>query len=142
MNKQLKQLLLTLAKMSTRDQRWIIEQLPPELQQRFIQLQGPDFLQQAAKFKSVAKMPTQDNGSLAAELPEFCEQLASNAPLFIAIILEQGCFSWQALFFKHYDCIQATLQQLKSIKSATKAHLFNQWQQQFSFEELMGDEHG
>lgn len=141
MNKQFKQLLLNLAKMNTRDQRWIMEQLPPELQHRFVQLQGPDFLKQAAKFKSVATMPTQDKHSLATELPDFCEPLARNAPLFIAIILEQGSFSWQALFLKHYDCIQVPPQQLKAIKSATKAYLFNQWQQQFSFEELMGGKH-
>lgn len=142
MNKQLKKLLMSMAKLRAKDQQWIINQLSCEQQQRFAQLQGPKLLQQAAKFKRLKTIPTDNTNQMNIILPEFCAELAEQEPLFVAIILEQGCFSWQALFISQYQHTPPSPQQLQRIKDATKAHLFQQWQQQLSFQGQLECEHG
>lgn len=142
MNKQLKKLLVNIAQLRAKDQLWIINQLSCEQQHQFAQLQGPKLLQQAAKFKRLTAIPTHDTNQLDIILPEFCAELAQHEPLFIAIILEQGCFSWQALFTSQYQYTQPSPQLLQRIKDATKAHTFQQWQQQLSFQEQLECEHG
>lgn len=142
MNEQLKRLLVSLAKLRTKDQQWIIDQLSPEQQQQFVQRQGPELLQQAAKFKRLNTFQTPATHKAKIDLPGFCAKLAQHEPLFIAIILEQGCFSWQASFVSQYYCSQLPTEQLQHIKQATKSHLFEHWQQQLSFQEQLEYKHG
>lgn len=146
MNKAFKQLLVKMAKLSTKDQQWIMAKLSAEQQQHFEHLQGHVLLQQAARFKGLEHMPSQTSDDTQVKLPIYCADLAKQDPLFIAIILEQGCFSWQSLFFEQYKQLhenwESMNESLYTIKSATKIHLFTHWQHQLSFQEQLECEHG
>lgn len=131
MTKSLKHLLCNIAQLPTADVRWIMQQLPPQQMNTFKRLLGPDLLQKAKRFRKLTLkksiVPT-DNTIL---LPEFCKPLAMQDPLFIAIVLEQGAFSWEAPFLQAYDSkalIKTMLErEVPLIKTAVKEALFKSW---------------
>lgn len=117
-----KKLLLKIASLSLKDQKWLIHQLNAQQQALFEQHQGATLLAQARRFKSLTE-PKE------AVLPELGHQLAQYPAVYIAIILEQGAFPWQQLFIEHYP--ELLPQKEHEVKSATKALLFQQWKSQW-----------
>lgn len=83
---------------------------------------------------------------LLIELPEACQKLLQEDPLYIAIILEQGQFSWEQPFLQ--TCAQKNRikeqlnTQIKELKPATKLYVFQQWQTQLSFNDQLEATHG
>lgn len=143
MNKRLKDILLAIAKCPSADQRWILRQLPPMLHARFEQYDGSKQLQMAQRFRT---FNIQINATPISPLPNECASLSTRAPLYIAIILEQGLFSWTNSFLKQYDKggkIQSLLEdQVTHIKPLVKIALFHEWKNPIAFETFLEDSHG
>ncbi len=140
MNKEFKKLLLKIAQLPLKDQNWILTQLSPSQQKQFVQQQGVSLLDKARQFRTLpySQLPLI---SQIPQLPELCKDLMQLEPLYIAIILEQGNFSWTKQFLensgqgKHIKNI--TDEKICLIKPATKARVFQQWQSQLSFKEQL-----
>ena len=144
MSKELKHLLLRLAKLSRSDQKWILHQLKPKHRSQFINIQGDSLLENAYKFRKLSCPPLPKNTE--SSLPETCKQLKQEAPLYIAIILEQGQFSWEQPFLQTCEQKHLITTQLdgpvKELKSCTKLFVFQQWQAQLSFKDQLENGHG
>lgn len=145
MNNAFKNILLKLARLSDRDQRWVLQQLNPQQRQQFNMLQGNSLLSDAYKFRNVScthPIPQIKH----TPLPEVCMTLRQAYPLYVAIILEQGQFNWEEPFLQtcaQKNQIQALLDnEVKDLKAATKIYLFQQWQKQLSFDDHLGTAHG
>ncbi|MDR3501311.1 MAG: hypothetical protein P4L79_01850 [Legionella sp.] len=143
MNNDLKRIVLNLAKLKPADQRWVLKQLTPIQREQFERVQGHALLKEADKFRHLPwpKLPQKE-----VSLPEFCQRLSQEDPLYIAIILEQGQFSWEHMFLEacmQKQKIQEELTaQVHKLKSASKLYLFQQWQRQLSFSEQLEMPHG
>lgn len=72
--------------------------------------------------------------------------LKNEDPIYIAIILEQGKFSWENAFIESLDnALELTNSLNKSInklKPATKALVFKQWKAHLSFDNHLESLHG
>ncbi len=135
MIKQLKQILVTIARIPPSDQHWIVRQLTIDQLARFNQWQGFSLLQDAQRFR---KLKLQCFDASPNPLPAYCKQLTTKAPLYTAIILEQGSYSWHSVFLKRFDKngeIKALLDnQVSDIKPSVKQALWNEWENSLSFE--------
>ncbi len=144
MNSVLKKIIFNLAKLSRTDQYWVLKHLSPEHRTQFDNLQGTLLLQKARKFRHLTCPDIPCDNQI--QLPKACHQLRQEDSLFIAIILEQGQFSWEKFFLHscpHQDHIQQCLTtQVKTIKTATKYYLFEQWQKELSFHDQLETVHG
>ncbi|CAM4395218.1 MAG: hypothetical protein LEGION0403_FIIPPAGN_00800 [Legionella sp.] len=143
MNNELKRIVLNLAKLNPADQRWVLKQLTPIQREQFASVQGHALLKEATKFRYI---PSPKLAPKEFSLPEFCQQLSQEDPLYVAIILEQGQFAWKEMFLE--TCMQKQkiqeqlANQVQQLKSASKLYLFQQWQKQLSFSEQLEVPHG
>ena len=142
MNKSFKTLLLKIAALPLKDQKWVLSQLSPKQQQQFAQWQGNSLLSKARKFRylSCPQIPE------ITQLPALCQDLATQPPLYIALILEQGEFIWEASFLQSH-AQEEQIRQLKQeaiclMKPATKKALFKQWRSQLNFTDQLEGHHG
>ena len=144
MIKRLKHILVSIAHLPSSDQRWIIRQLTPDQLTTLDQWQGLTLLQDAQRFRSLK--PKRFDMAPPAPLPAYCEYLATQSPLYIAIILEQGLFSWRTIFLKRFDTngiIQSLLDnQVVDIKPSVKQALLTEWGHSLSFEMHLESAHG
>ncbi len=152
MAKNLKEILVNIARLPKGDQRWILRQLPQEHLITFHNNQGEELLKEAQRFR---KLKTKHLPSLSEStpnlnapdpLPSFCEELAKKAPLYAAVVIEQGGYPWESLFLQKFDndgLIKNSLQnQVPDLKPVIKNTLFNEWEQSLSFESFMESENG
>lgn len=138
MDNAFKNLLLKIAKLPLSDQRWILNQFTTEQQALFDSCQGSSLLEQARRFRLLPDskhQPIKQNHAL----PDYCQELSKLPPLYIAILLEQGQFAWEAIFLEVHQ-LQHTLPQIMQthvalIKPATKTLLFKQWQAGLNFKD-------
>lgn len=141
MTRRFKAILLSIARLSVSDQRWILKRIPQHLQAKFEQLDGPQQLQQARRFRTLAISGPSEFIPPVPSLPEGCDWLAEQDPLYIAAILEQGKFTWMNDFLKKYDEDKQILMSLnhdiKQIKPMTKQMLFMMWKKNLSFEHYL-----
>ena len=144
---RLKEILLTMAQLPGADQQWILQQLPIKALETFKAKQGLTLLQQARRFRSLKTNKLAipfEKSSLS--LPDYCQQLATKSPLYVAIILEQGNYPWTANFLKQFDnhkLISTALENhTPDIKFTIKQALFNEWNSLYSFERYLDDQHG
>lgn len=145
MVKQLKTILMDIAKLPVSDQHWILKHLPDDTRSTFMRLNGSHYLKEARRFKSLTIQPSQA-GKKPIELPAECMTLANEDPLYIAIVLEEATPIWINDFLTMYDksgMIRAFLQQdIFSIKPLAKQAVLTNWQQRGSFAYLLENEHG
>ena len=106
------------------------------------QWRGLKLLQDAQRFRTL--MPGDVSLPLEAPpkaLPAICQQLATKAPLYAAIVIEQGLYPWQEQFLERFDIegvIQTTLEnQVLDIKRVVKQAVFSEWERSFSFDNLL-----
>lgn len=126
---KLKPLLLKIANLPLKDQRWLLRQLTPQQRTLFVRNQGPSLLKTARRF---AKVPLANGNVQQPKLPELCQDLNTHSPLYSAIILDQGHFRWKKAFIAQREL---SLPEVHHIKPGTKAALFRHWSEQFSFED-------
>lgn len=135
MIKQFKQMLVTIARIPSSDQRWIIRQLTTEQLATFNRWQGSKLLKDAQRFR---KLKLKRFDVPPNPLPIYCKQLAAKAPLYTAIILEQGSYAWHSIFLNRFDkngVVKALLdKQVSGIKPSVKQALWNEWENSLSFE--------
>ncbi len=145
MNKEFKKLLLKIAQLPLKDQNWILTQLSPSQQKQFVQQQGVSLIDKARQFRKLSYSQL-SLISQTPQLPELCKELMQLEPLYIAIILAQGNFTWTKQFLEHNEqgeyIKQLTDEKICFIKPATKARVFQQWQSQLSFKEQLEHLHG
>ncbi len=145
MNNEFKKLLLKIANLPLADQKWVLSQLTPKQQELFIRWQGLTLLNKARRFRKLP-YPLLPQVVDNPQLPELCQQLNQQAPLYIAIILEQGQFKWTQQFIESHEQSDEIKQLLHEvvcfIKPATKACTFKQWQHQLSFMEQLENING
>ncbi len=147
MIKQLKHILVNIARLPSGDQRWILRRLSKLELKTLNQWQGLKLLQDAQRFRTLKagdlSLPQDAPPPL---LPAFCRELVGKAPLFTAIIIEQCGKPWTVQFMQDFDSdgiIQAALtNQVLDIKPMVKQAVFNDWEQSISFEHLLDDAHG
>lgn len=145
MNNEFKKIILNIAKLPRSDQKWVLNQLAPKQREQFKQLQGDSLLQDAYKFRHLP-CPEVPQITKETQLPDACQQLSQKDPLYIAIILEQGQFTWEQLFLQ--NCMQKNQitghlhTSVKELKPATKSYVFQQWQANLSFQEQLETTHG
>lgn len=137
----LKQILIKMARLSRRDQRWILNALSPTQKKLFQQVQGKSLLLKAWRFRHL-----QEQVFMNTDLSPAQRTLANYSPLYIAIVLEQGQYPWQDSFLQCIDCdgmIKALLtREVKKLKPTPKQKVFSQWQSHFSFENQLESHHG
>ena len=145
MNNELKQILLKLAKLPPRDQQWVLKQLNTQQSAQFIQLQGHSLLSAARKFRKLSA-PPRPKLQQATPLPQVAQQLHQKDPLYVAIILHQGQFSWEQQFLasspEKQQINELLHTQVKALKPATKALVLQQWQAALSFQDHLETTHG
>ncbi len=145
MNSHLKQILLKIARLPKADQYWINQQLSQQQKQVFSALKGEQLLLKARGFSKL-RSKNLSSSPLAPPLPSYCQLLADKSPLYIAIVLQEGRYSWQDYFLKTFDSqrlISNLLEtKVSNIKSSTKKALFQQWQDSISFDSLLRNNHG
>jgi hypothetical protein len=148
---KLKQILLHIARLSSSDQRWILSQLSSAQHVTLERWQGLKHLEHARRFKTL-KTKTLST-AIPQDLPVYCKQLAIKAPLYIAIVIDQGLYPWQETFLEHYDrdgfIKMALTTHVPDIKPSVKLFLFNEWVAEMSaaenaatFEEYLESGHG
>ncbi|EHL30350.1 hypothetical protein [Legionella drancourtii] len=145
MNNELKQILLNLAKLPHTDQQWVLKQLTAKQNAQFNKLQGHSLLRDARKFRKLSA-PQIPMLQQEIPLPEACQQLHQEDPLYIAIILQQGQFSWEQQFLatcpQKHPINELVQTEVKALKPATKSLVFQQWQAQLSFQDHLETIHG
>ena len=142
MIKQLKHILVSMARLPSVDQRWILKHLSRTEVNTLHRWNGLKLLQDAQRFRSLS-IPLE---APPKTLPAICQKLALKAPLYAAIVINQGSYSWAELFLQKFDLdgiIQTMLDnQLLDIKPIVKQAVFNEWQQSLSFETILDANHG
>ena len=144
MIKQLKHLLINIARLSLQDQQWILQRLTPAQRITFKKWDGLKLLNDAQRFRTLR--PYAVCSDVAKPLPAYCQQLAAKPPLYAAIIMEQGSYPWKNLFLEQFDstgAIQKLLHhEVTAIKPQVRAAVFNEWKQSLSFESHLDTLHG
>lgn len=144
---QLKKILFNIARLPAEDQHWIVQHLSSIELKKLNQCCGLKLLKEAQRFRTLRS----DDACLPLKkapppLPELCQHLALKAPLYAAIILEQGSYPWMAIFLKEFDIdgvIQALLEnQVVDIKEVVKQAVFSEWERSVSFDSLLDETHG
>lgn len=120
------------------DQRWLLKQLTPQQKRAFTQHKGTSLLYAARRF---ANLPLPKSQVEKPCLPNLCDELKTQSPLYVAIILEQGQFAWEKDFIHEYQHV-LPMDAVVALKTATKLALFNQWQKSLSFSAQLEVEHG
>lgn len=143
MIKQLKRILVNIARLPSIDQHWILQQLTNAQLVSLKKWHGLKFLNEAQRFRALdaCDLTIED----AKPLPIFCPHLATKPPLFAAIIIEQGSYPWVDLFLEKFDthgAIKTSLEQVPNIKPHVKTALFNEWEQSLTFESHLDTNHG
>lgn len=148
MNRQLKHILARLARLSRRDQRWVLKRLSSRQLEIFEQWNGSKLLNDAQRFRGLKNdcIPIPAEPLKTMRLPMYCEELSMRSPLFSAIILHHGRYSWRSLFLKEYDregLIQAAIDnQVFNIKPMVQNLIVDEWAASMSFESHLDDAHG
>ncbi len=147
MIKQLKHILVNIARLPSVDQRWILRRLSKLELKTLNQWHGLKLLKDAQRFRTLkADDLSLPQAAPPPVLPAFCRDLAGKAPLFAGIIIEQHNQPWTVQFLHHFDSdgiIQAALEnQVLDIKLMVKQAVFNEWEQSISFDHLLDDAHG
>lgn len=141
---ELKQILLKLSQLSKIDQHWVLRKLPPSQRKTFEKLQGNRLLKQSRRFR---RLKTQVIPHVSApQFPNYCQTLALETPLYIAIILEQEQFPWKKAFLNIFD-VNHQIQDhcettLCHVKPATKTIISNCWKNALSFADHLESNHG
>lgn len=145
MTSQLKKILVAIAGLSKRDQRWIISQLTPTEKSIFIKMHGPQRLEQASRFRHLP-VKQQLLPTTVTTQPIEWETLRQQPTLFIAIVLEQGQYPWHQRFLEQFDKeghiqnhLSATVTRLKPLVKKT---VFDEWMASLSFEACLRSHHG
>lgn len=146
MLRQLKQVLLKIARLPAVDQRWILHQLSAEQRIALQNHQGLEILKAARRFRKLPQQPPEPLLATSEALPTYCQQLAGESPLYAAIVIEQGLFPWRSRFLSEFD-IEGTIQsalncQVPDIKSPVKQALFHEWEARLSFDGYLENQHG
>ncbi len=140
-----KQILLQISRLPARDQRWIVKQLSPAAQSRFSQKNGPALLKEAARFSAVAPQDSALPDEPCIALPAYANALAIRAPLYVAIVMEQGRYPWAGVFFNAFDtsgAIRSLMDnQVLDIKPQVKQAVLNAWEASLSFEQHLETSH-
>jgi len=147
MTKPLKQILFNIARLPSVDQHWILRRLSSAELKTLNQYHGLKLLEEAQRFRTLksgdACIPLKESPS---PLPVFCQQLAMKAPLYVAIIIEQGAYPWREIFLEQFDtdgAIRSLLDcQVLDVKPAVKQAVFSEWEGTVSFESLLDGTHG
>ena len=141
-----KHLLVQIARLPARDQRWILNRLSPAAQSGFSRRNGPALLKEAARFSALAELDPSLINEPTTALPAYANTLATRAPLYAAIVIEQGNYPWAPLFLNQWDTsgtIQSCMaNQVPHIKPAVKQALLNDWESALSFEQHLEASHG
>lgn len=149
MSNYLKQILLRMARLPSRDQDWIIRQLSKEQRLLLDKHQGMVWLNEAQRYKSLpeaapAKHVAEEDEKNA--LPASALDLLVEAPLYVAIVLAQGDYPWQPLLLQTADndgaIRNALVSQVPDLKHRVKTAVFEDWQQRLSFEHVLEGSHG
>ena len=142
----LKKILVQIARLPARDQRWILKQLSSTAQSTLSRWDGLALLKEAQRFRT---LPPQDiciSNEPAIVLPAYAQTLAMRAPLYAAIVIERGDYPWGFLFLKQFDktgAIKRLLEnQVFDIKTDVKEALFKAWEDSLSFEHHLEASHG
>lgn len=140
MTNSLKPLLLKIASLKPCDQQWILQQLPDTLAHKFQQKKGLQHLAMARRFLGLT--PCDDLSTVTINpLPDYCHMLAHKAPLYVAIILEQGNYPWEKRFLCQFDEFKtiddALNRHLADIKPAVKKAVWQEWQHTLSFDQYL-----
>lgn len=140
---EFKPLLLKIAALAAKDQRWLLKQLTPQHKGLFDKHKGEQLLNEARRFIHI---PCPKPTTVSCSLPSFAPELNAHPPLYVAILLEQGQFVWENEFLKGYfyqnEVSVLTTTTLRELKPATKAAVFAQWQKTLSFAEQLELDHG
>ncbi len=146
MIQQFKYWLNRISRLSHQDQRWLIKNLSPEARLRFEAQGGDKLLLNAQRFRKLKVAAPQITAPKAISLPSYCQELANQHPLWIAIILEEGQFTWKDKFLTLYDLegyINTALEEcVPSIKHIARSTLFQHWQNQLSIDAHWEINHG
>jgi len=141
-----KHLLVQIARLPARDQRWILNRLSPAAQSGFSRRNGPALLKEAARFSALARLDLSLPNEPATALPAYANALAIRAPLYAAIVIEQGNYPWTPVFLNQFDTtgtIQSLMtNQVLDIKPAVKQAVLNDWESALSFEQQLEASHG
>ena len=145
MTSHLKPILLKIARLPEIDQRWIVKHLPEDARIKFTLCDGLTLLKEAKRYRLVTPNQVKPIAK-APELPRCVSLLASKTPLYIALIIEQGNYSWKEAFLKKFDkeglIVKQLEQEVHDIKPLSKQALFAEWQSNLAFEDLMESAHG
>lgn len=143
---KLKQILLNIARLPSSDQRWVLRQLSGEQRVTLEQKHGLKLLQSAQRFRKLKTKNLFLPLASPQPLPAYCQQLATKAPLYIAVVIEQGSYPWQALFLQQFDkdgIIKSSLEtHVPDIKRLVKEALFSEWENSISFDAYLENGHG
>lgn len=141
---KLKPLLLKMASLSVKDQKWLLKQLSPKQRKIFIQQKGPALLKKAKRFVKLNLRTDLVQNASQPSLPKWCEELTPYPPLYVAILMDQSAFAWDPEFIKSYLRHHKLKSQpeVHHLKPATKAALFKQWSAKLEFEDHLEDRDG
>lgn len=142
----LKKILVQIARLPARDQRWILKQLPHTAHATLSRLDGLALLKEAQRFRTLTPqdicMPKEPD----IRLPAYAQTLAGRAPLYTAIVLEQGHYPWGVLFLNQFDTTGAIQRSLEShvmdIKPSVKQSVLKAWDDSLTFEQHLETSHG
>ena len=159
MTKSLKHILFNIACLPSGDQRWILRHLSDVELKTLNHWQGLKLLQDAQRFRSLkaspssperhSRHPERSEGSPSCgDLNSFrndMDLLATKAPLYVAIVIEQGGYEWTDLFLERFDMEGSIRNSLKhqvlDVKPRVKQAIFGEWERLNSFDNLLDDSH-
>lgn len=137
MTNQFKRMLLKMARLSKRDQSWILRQLSDHEKSLLDSHEGISLLQTAQRFRIINAIPPEASQDETDNLPDFCQQLASKPALYTAIVIYEGEYDWQSDFLQTFDIAgdirRALDNQVTDIKPAVRACLHIDWERRHSF---------
>lgn len=146
MTKRLKEILLNMARLPSSDQQWILSRLSDDQRIKLEQRQGLKLLSDAKRFRNVSQDKMDSSANPPSSLPAYCQELANKAPLYAAIVIEQGNYPWQNSFLQEFDAeglIKNILEnEVQDIKPLVKQALLREWHANLSFEALLENDHG
>ena len=133
MTKSLKQILFTIARLPSSDQRWIVHRLSTHERNALNRHRGLTLLQEAQRFRTLnagdACLPMNPQED---PLPSHCNVLAQKSPLYVAIVLAESAYPWAKAFLKHADgngLIQSLMDnQVLDIKPVVRQAVLFEWE--------------
>ena len=138
-NAVLSQILLKISRLPAVDQRWILSKLSENQRKRLKNESGITWLQELQGLKTEPVI-------IEKKLPSCAYDLAIKPPLYSAIVLEQGDYSWEDDFLQEFDKEGAIQECLKfkapALKLLTKQAVFQDWQTMRSFDSYLEKNHG